>query len=114
MWAATAAPVRPLNVSVHWSVAPVAVFVAAAVNVPRALATSPEGGGTSSDALIRARSWTRSAETRATAPPATTTATPTAHAMTAREFGLMGSSSNVDGNRLSADLRGARCPGFRT
>jgi hypothetical protein len=56
MCAATALPDRLLNVSLQLSVAPVAVFVADAMNVPRALATFPLGDGTSSAAVMSARS----------------------------------------------------------
>src|ERR671914_358799 len=57
MWAAFARPLRPLNVSCQFRLAPAPDFVRVAVNAPRAPLTLPVGEGTSSAAVSAVVSW---------------------------------------------------------
>src|SRR5919201_481283 len=71
-WAATAAPVSPLNTSRQAIVAPAPERVTVAVNVPRADATLPVGAGTSCAAVIAPTMLTLFAWLRPAAPPTAT------------------------------------------
>src|SRR5207247_5007569 len=84
MCAAIALPVRLLNSSRHDSSAPVPDFVSVAVNVPRALPTSPFGVGVSFAAVIPAAMRIVFAWLRAAAPPTAARASASASAPASR------------------------------
>src|SRR5215831_11258491 len=105
MCAAIALPVSPLNVKRHDNCPVLPDFVSVAVNVPRALPTSPFGVGVSFAATMSASMRSVFAWLRAAAPP--TAARENASASTpASKWNLPTSPPPIDGVALRPLLRG--------